>query len=93
MKLMLSVDPISKLIEFALDELVVADQNEGCCPVCCAPCNALKQLLDQDSLDHLYAPRANPDIWVDGHVDRDFLTHVWRRTDCHALKGADEHPH
>ena len=30
------------------------DDARGCCPVCCGPCSALKDLLDAGLLDELY---------------------------------------
>lgn len=74
------------LIAGALDDLWYADQEEGCCPQCCAPCAALKQLLDAGRLDDLVRPyeeQFSSETWLNGEVDRNFLARAWRMTDCH----------
>lgn len=56
---------------------------KGCCPVCCAPCHALKWLLDHDWLDTIYAEhisRTGPTFIWDGEkvqVDRKWLNAAW----------------
>jgi len=59
-------------------------ETPGCCPTCCGPCAALKDLLDRGQLDDLYG------VYVDhvggghepwdadkGQVGRDWLTQAW----------------
>jgi hypothetical protein len=76
------------LVAGHLDFLYVDDQAEGCCPECCAPCRALKQLLDAGQLDNLARPYyegegRDSEVWLDGRVDREFLNRAWRMTNCH----------
>lgn len=72
----------------------VAEQNEfsrGCCPDCCAPCYALRELDQQGILDDvvLMAPEY---LWVDiawrkdGKVNREWLAAVW---DCQSIPRCD----
>lgn len=81
------------LVAGHLADLYMADQDEGCCPECCAPCAALKQLLDAGQLDDIARPYyeagggQGSDIWVDGQVDRELLKRAWRMTDCHGKDG------
>lgn len=54
----------------------------GCCVQCCGECHALKTLLDQGELDGLFAQYqklsgGSSYMWVDGQVDREFLTRAW----------------
>jgi hypothetical protein len=56
----------------------------GCCPVCCAPCKALKELLDAGQLDDLYGAwvgddRSGSDIWdpEKRQIRRDWLLNAW----------------
>ncbi|MEU8334728.1 hypothetical protein [Micromonospora tulbaghiae] len=70
-----------------LNQLHAADQNEGCCPVCCGPCAALKTLLDAGQLDDIARGYAAGgwDVWDTerDQVNRAFLARAWRRTGCH----------
>lgn len=70
-----------------LDHLHAADQDEGCCPVCCGPCSALKALLDAGQLDSIVRDYAAGgwDCWDTqaGQVDRRWLARAWRQTCCH----------
>lgn len=55
--------------------------EDGCCPVCCAPCAALADLDHAGLLDQ-FAGRAVAEIgahtwWVDGRVDRRWLSDAW----------------
>lgn len=87
----LPAEEAGQLARFALDMLFMGDQEEGCCPRCCAPCWALQQLLDAGRLDALIAPIAKADGWTDDkiawwdgrQVRRDFLARAWRMTECH----------
>lgn len=77
------------LLDAALDKLWYAEQEEGCCPRCCAECVALRRLLESDQLDDLVRSRAEGNDWWDAannRVDRDWLARAWRFTDC-----ADQH--
>lgn len=60
------------------------EDHSGCCPICCAPCGALKALLDNGTLEEWLL------AWPGGHiegcyywdiknnrVDRDFLAQAW----------------
>jgi hypothetical protein len=56
----------------------------GCCPECCAPCGALKDLLDRGQLDELYGAYmdhcgTDSDTWdVDKRqVGREWLLEAW----------------
>lgn len=85
---------VAQLAEYALDHLHAADQDQGCCPACCAACHGLWEL---DSLGHLnvlaaecadyYRWSATGCVWWDAAtrtVDEGLLYRAWRRTDCHA---------
>lgn len=91
---------VAWLAEAALDHIWYAGQAdgwEGCCPLCCASCAALKRLLDDGQLDALlaHAPAAVCSAWwhVDhlgvGGVDREWLANAWRLTCCHAVDSVD----
>jgi hypothetical protein len=72
------------LVAGHLNQLYSADQDLGCCPVCCGPCSALKALAESGQLEEcLGDTAAGCDYWVDGRVDRSFLTRAWRMTCCH----------
>jgi len=83
---------VAMLADHALTQVWEIDQHpdgDGCCPQCCAPCAALKQLLDAGLLDDLLRPRMQPcgsderwDYTAD-RVDRAILARVWRMTSCH----------
>lgn len=64
----------------------------GCCPVCCAACSALRELLDLGLLDVLYgvyvdeADAHDSDVWDDAmhEIDRSWLLPAWNANlDCH----------
>jgi hypothetical protein len=79
-----------KLAHHALSELYSSE--DGCCPECCAPCDALL-ILDRegvlDSVVQLWAeyddgtpvlpddPEKAPSWWKDGKVDRQWLYTQW----------------
>ncbi len=68
-----------------LNLLAAADDDFGCCPVCCGPCHALKTLLDAGQLDDIVRPYATGWDWWDanrGEVDRAWLARAWRLNDC-----------
>lgn len=75
------------LVAGHLNHLHSADQEDGCCPVCCGCCWALKELLDAGQLDDLVRDYATDgwDCWdVDaGRVDRAWLERAWRLSSCH----------
>lgn len=59
------------------------EDEEGCCPQCCAPCHSLKLLADEDMLDAAVKPfveetGADWVWWVDGRVDPEWLARGWR---------------
>ena len=74
-----------KLTHHALNELFVDD--EGCCPECCAPCHALKDLDDEgvlDSVVRLWAEYddgtptlTNHSWWKEDKVDREWMYGQW----------------
>jgi hypothetical protein len=80
------------LVHHALNELSFAVEDEevrGCCPQCCAPCEALKILDDEGILDAAarcwptfddgtatLRPR-NPSWWTGTEVDRTWLHSAW----------------
>lgn len=72
-----------------LDMLYLKDQDEGCCPVCCGPCWALKWLHDAGQLDDIVGS-AGPGhhYWKQG-VDPQWLEEVWRMTECHQVVDAE----
>jgi hypothetical protein len=78
-----------RLVGFALDTLHAEDQDEGCCPECCAPCAALSHLAATGQLDRIagdYVARTGDCDWWDraaGWVNRAWLDRAWRMTDCH----------
>lgn len=70
------------LVSSALSQLWIQIQGgDTCCPVCCAPCAALKRLMDLGKLDDLARPVSHGDyLWdpvADG-VSRVFLDEAWR---------------
>ncbi|WP_431881695.1 hypothetical protein [Micromonospora chalcea] len=78
-------DVIAMLIDAELTHLWLTERDEGCCPECCAPCAALKRLLELGQLDDLIRSRAGRNDWWDAdndQVDRVWLAAAWRRTDC-----------
>ncbi len=65
---------------------------QGCCPECCAPCAALKELLDAGTLDQwtlAWPDTLHSNAWWDDsrqRVDRDWLARNWANADnlgCH----------
>ena len=74
------------LVAHALSSLYRAEQDEGCCNVCCAACESLKTLFDANLLDYyarqVVASYGNLD-WFDSKttaVKRDWLASAWRLT-------------
>ncbi len=64
------------------------DDYLGCCPLCCAPCVVLADLLRKGDLDQLVAawrPDSLPGTaWWDtenDRVDRAWLTRAWSQTE------------
>lgn len=64
----------------------------GCCPKCCAPCSALKELLDLGLLDRLYGvyveetDAKDSAVWDDAmhEIGRGWLLSAWSADlDCH----------
>jgi hypothetical protein len=86
MDVTVDTEHLGPLVGYALNMIDPA----GCCPRCCAPCWALAELLQRGQLDTIaaaYIDGAGSGTWVwwDGdRVDRTWLGHAWRRTDCHA---------
>lgn len=79
-------EAVGWLTVHALNEIAQADIDEGCCPMCCAPCNAVARLLNDGQLDQIVRPVADGYGWWDAandHVDRDLLQRAWRMTECH----------
>lgn len=83
-------DAAAGLAAYALDCLWAADQeDDGCCPTCCAPCHSLKEMLDGGQLDDVvraYAVSCGGSVWWDlanDQVDRAWLDRAWRMTECH----------
>lgn len=80
------------LVAGHLNQLHAADQDEGCCPVCCGPCFALKALLDGGQLHDIARGYAAGgwDCWdaAADRVDRALLARAWRQTECHESTGA-----
>lgn len=96
-KLAANLDAVAELADHAITSLWMGDQDEGCCPTCCAPCHALRVLLDAGVLDQLIALRPGHercDTWdaERGQVDRAFLERAWRLTSCCADEGESEGP-
>lgn len=76
------------LARSALDVLYQVDQEGGCCPLCCAPCRALRDLRFRGRLNDILAvdPGSLGSAWWDetaGGVDDEFLCRAWRLTECH----------
>ncbi len=101
---------VGMLTHFALDKLFYVGPDsapdgyqpppgrradyQGCCPQCCGPCVALKELHDAGQLDQWVL--GWPDLlhaasWWDDHrqrVDRDWLHRSWANADelaCHEV--------
>ena len=75
------------LLEHAINELFAADQDFGCCPLCCGPCSVIHEMLVDGTLDRAVAARSNGSDWwrkEQRQVDREFLRTAWRRTECHS---------
>ncbi len=79
------------LVAGHINMLASADEDEGCCPVCCGPCAALKTLLDAGQLDDIVRTYGSQgwDWWdaETGQVDRGLLARAWRMTQCHNTAG------
>lgn len=76
------------LVCYALDQLWVQGEDDGCCPQCCAPCSVLKELQDSGLLNALVrqAPEhlwLNAAWWINLMVDPEWLSAAWRMTSCH----------
>jgi hypothetical protein len=60
--------------------------DDGCCPDCCAPCGALRDLDATGRLDDAVRPYAEQgcdlDWWAGGAVDRQWLHARWRPVGC-----------
>lgn len=79
-------DAVAWLAVHALNELYIADQEEGCCPKCCGPCRALDLMREDGSLDWLVRKQGDGNDWWDPDrrmVDPKLFGRAWRRTDCH----------
>jgi hypothetical protein len=76
------------LTHHALSELYTSE--DGCCPKCCAPCEALQILDEQGVLDlvvqeweeysdgqKVFGPISMPSWFVDGKVDRSWMYNQW----------------
>lgn len=77
----------------ALNDIRAADDDIGCCPACCAPCAAVKALLDAGQLDDAVRERGPGWNWWDdtnNRVDRDLLVRAWRLTECHDDNESEE---
>jgi hypothetical protein len=66
------------------------DDGGGCCPECCAPCGAVRQLRDAGHLDDILRDAgfgSGWSYWDDDldQVDRVMLDRVWRMEECHSL--------
>src|ERR1700710_1764270 len=66
------------------------EDDEGCCPECCAPCGAIRQLRDAGQLDDILRGTdfaSGWSYWDDelDQVDRVMLDRVWRMEECHSL--------
>lgn len=90
-------EAVAGIIAFAIDKLYYADQEDGCCPKCCAACRSLQLMVNEGTLDlavHPYVIEGQPDWWNEetGQVDREFLTRAWRMTDCHNFDEARWQP-
>lgn len=75
------------LVAGALNLLYPEDPDDGvCCPVCCGPCAALKQLLDAGQLDDIARGYAEGgwDWWDEtaDQVNRARLMRAWRLDCC-----------
>lgn len=92
----LPTDAAAGLVAGHVDQLWQQWANDtempGCCPVCCAPCHALKQLLELGLLDELYGVYADHvggelSTWDPKQrmVRRDWLEQAWSvdRGGCH----------
>lgn len=60
------------------------EDHPGCCPVCCGPCWALRQMLDTGQLDALFRAYieetgAGDSTWDEavGRIDRVWLERAW----------------
>lgn len=74
------------LVLHALNTLWGSDQEDGCCDRCCAPCAAIRLLLDDGRLDDAIRDRGPSHSWWDdatAGVDRGWLERAWRLTGCH----------
>lgn len=68
------------------DDLVIGKTDQGCCPVCCACCFVLKQMIDANVIDHIISfsriGHDEYDWWVDGKLDRRWLDAAWNLYPC-----------
>ena len=66
------------------------EDDDGCCPECCAPCKAVRDLVNSDQLDDILRGTqfgAGWDYWDDENdqVNRALLGRTWRMEECHSL--------
>lgn len=83
----LSTTTVAYLVANALHHLWSSTQDPvlpGCCPVCCGPCSALRDLLGLGRLDDLYGEYlaigdGESQLWdpVARQVRRDWLIPAW----------------
>lgn len=74
-------------LAFALDSLSRANQEDGCCNICCAACVSIRELKETGLLDY-YAKMCvteygESDWWDSGFdkVSTYFLKQAWRLTE------------
>lgn len=66
---------------------------EGCCPLCCGPCWALKQLVTDGTLELLLGDIVKSSFYWDAErqeVSRAWLNDAWKMTSCHAHMTEEE---
>lgn len=95
------LEAYAMLTHHALNDIFYSynDENDGdgCCPQCCAPCEALQHLDNEGILDEVIKnwdtysdgtsvlKEGNPSWWVNGKVDREWLYAAWKKGEweCH----------
>lgn len=84
---MISDINVRRLTLHAMNSLYQADQDEGCCHVCCAPCEALWEMFHLNQLDDVLRDDGPGHYWwIGGHqggVSTAFLASAWRNRSCH----------
>lgn len=91
MPLSVAADLVAGHVDTLWNQVVNDEDMHGCCPRCCAPCHALRELLKLGQLDFLYGQYmqvsgGESSVWDTGkqQIDRSWFAGAWRNDlGCH----------